>query len=243
MMKPTVYERGMGTFIDIGIIQADGLRLVQRDIHQFSCQRRVYIGQGFTGKTDGGRLSEHFMCRRIDRQDHIIQIQHDNAHRRSIDQQIEEMVLLPQMQTLVLKLLHHLIEDVDNTVGLFLPYPAQAGTEVLLLQKLHTVSDNIQRFDDTAVEKDQIKNRNEHQSLHDKKHDGGVIVEYVIGHHPHHGQQQPGQYPEQSFYPHPSVIYLSVGISYFSKRRYRAARLIPSAEATCDRLPLCVSSA
>ena len=72
---------------------------------------------------------------------------------------------------------------------------------------------------------------------------GRIIIEDMVSDNCQNSQQQPGQDPEQSFYPHSNIIYLSVGIPYFSNRRYKAARLIPNADATCERFPSCVSKA
>jgi hypothetical protein len=61
------------------------------------------------------------------------------------------MVLLPEVQTLILQLLHHLIKHIDHPVRLRLPDLSQAGTKVLLFQQLHTVTDDMQGLYDTAI--------------------------------------------------------------------------------------------
>ena len=243
VMESPVDKRGMRTFIYIGIVQANSLRFIQGNTRQLHRQRGIYLCKGFSGEIDRQRLSEHLAGSGIQRYDLVIQIQHNHSHRRSIDQQIQEMILFPQVQTFVFQLFHHLIENVHDAVGLLLPDTAQAGTEVLLFQQFHTITDYIQRLDDTTVKKEKVQDRNQDNTFHNKEHEGRIIIEDMVNDNCQNSQQQPGQDPEQSFYPHSNIIYLSVGIPYFSNRRYKAARLIPNADATCERFPSCVSKA
>ena len=111
-------------------------------------------------------MTEHHTGRQIKRNDLTVQVQHDHTHRRCVDQQIQEMILLPQMQTLVLQLFHHLIENIHDTVGFLLSDAAQTGTEVLFFQQLHTITDNIQRFDDAAIKEEKIQNSYQDKSLY-----------------------------------------------------------------------------
>ena len=66
------------------------------------------------------------------------------------------MVLLAHTQTLVLKLLHHTVEDVHDTVGLILSHLTEPTAEILFAQQLHTASYRVHRLDNLTVEHHQI---------------------------------------------------------------------------------------
>lgn len=176
----------MRTFIYVGIVQADGLRIVQRNPLQLRRERRVDFRQPAPGEIGQRGNTEHLAGCRVSGEKLLVQVEHDHAHRRGVDQQVEEVVLLAEMQALVFQLFHHLIEDVDDAVRLCLPDTTQTGTEVLLFQQLHTVTDDMERFDDAAVENSQIDNRQHDNAFHNEKHLGRIGIEGMPGEYRQH---------------------------------------------------------
>ena len=67
------------------------------------------------------------------------------------------MIPLLRAQPLVFQLDHDLIEQVNDTVSLFLPCLLQPGTEILLLQQIHAVTDRVERSDRPSIKIEQEK--------------------------------------------------------------------------------------
>ena len=97
-----------------------------------------------------------------------VERRNDNPHRRGIDEQVEEVILLAKAQTLVLQLVHHAVEDAHQPVGFVLADRTETAAEILLTQQVHTIANDVHRLQNPAVEHHQIEQDKEDDSLQQK---------------------------------------------------------------------------
>lgn len=83
----------------------------------------VYVQKGC------GRFVEHGYA--------VVPVEHYYAHRRCFYEQVEKVVLLAYAQALALEAFHHVVEHVDDAVGLGLSDMAQAAAEILFPQQIY----------------------------------------------------------------------------------------------------------
>ena len=155
----------MGTLINIRVVQPHYGSCFFRNGCQLFRQRRINLLQ-FLVLRFFQPNAQHFHGHRIELRYLTVQRHNDNAHRRCLNQQIKKMVLLAHTQTLVLKLLHHTVEDVHDTVGLILSHLTEPTAEILFAQQLHTTSYRVHRLDNLTVEHHQIDKYKRNDALH-----------------------------------------------------------------------------
>ena len=158
--ESSIHKERMGAFIDVRIADTDNLRRPGGYLSEFVEQGRAYpVDVAFFWEV------QETSCRRIEALELLVQIEHDDSHRRGFDKQVKEMILFAEAEPFVLQLFHDAVENIDDAVGLHLSHAAQPGAEVLFFQQVHPVGYRVNRLDDAVVEVDKVEQDNDNQSF------------------------------------------------------------------------------
>ena len=74
---------------------------------------------------------------RIGAGDVPVEVHEHHPHGRSLEQEVEKVVLLPQLQAFLAQLVHHPVEECHDTVGPRIGHRGQPTGKLLLLQQVH----------------------------------------------------------------------------------------------------------
>ena len=160
-----------------------------------------------------------------------VEVTLDDTHRRSIDKQVEEGVLLFEPEVLAAQTTQQVVERADDDVGLMLSRRSEARRQVEFPHQFHAANQCVVWSDGLAVEVPEVEQYQDYKALGDVEQ-CGVTAERSEERYA--GQQDNAYCKEEE-------IMLQFHSPCFSILRYRAPRLMPNSLATRERLPLCLA--